>query len=146
MTTTNRRRIYRIPHAHILNFLRKAGIRKLAGKISEKDRQAAVVLPMPLNVPEGATVFVCGPKPMIKAGMDVNAAQPDGMTALHWAAQRGDVSSASVLVAAGARVDVGEHVVDVGGGRVARDLLAQQPLGALETVVADAGRSGGAIV
>ena len=56
MTTTNRRRIYRIPHAHILNFLRKAGIRKLAGKISEKDRQAAVVLPMPLNVPEGATV------------------------------------------------------------------------------------------
>lgn len=54
--TTTRRRIYRIPHAHILNFLRKSGIRKLAGKISEDDEQAAVVLPMPLNVPEGAVV------------------------------------------------------------------------------------------
>lgn len=54
--TNTRRRIYRIPHAHILNFLRKSGIRKLAGKIGEADEQAAVVLPMPLNVPEGATV------------------------------------------------------------------------------------------
>ncbi|MCA0377442.1 MAG: ankyrin repeat domain-containing protein [Gemmatimonadetes bacterium] len=42
---------------------------------------------------------------LIRQGMDVNAAQADGMTALHWAAQRGDLGSAQVLVAAGARVD-----------------------------------------
>lgn len=42
---------------------------------------------------------------LIKQGLDVNAAQPDGMTALHWAAQRGDVSGAQMLVYAGARVD-----------------------------------------
>jgi ankyrin repeat protein len=42
---------------------------------------------------------------LIKQGLDVNAAQPDGMTALHWAAQRGDVSGAQMLMYAGARVD-----------------------------------------
>lgn len=42
---------------------------------------------------------------LIKQGVDVNAAQPDGMSALHWASQRGDLSSAQVLVYAGARVD-----------------------------------------
>ncbi|MDQ8172730.1 MAG: ankyrin repeat domain-containing protein, partial [Gemmatimonadota bacterium] len=41
---------------------------------------------------------------LIKQGLDVNAAQPDGMTALHWAAQRGDVSGAQMLVYAGARI------------------------------------------
>ncbi|HEY0931628.1 MAG TPA: ankyrin repeat domain-containing protein [Gemmatimonas sp.] len=42
---------------------------------------------------------------LIKQGMDVNAAQPDGMSALHWAAQRGDAGAAQMLVYAGARVD-----------------------------------------
>ncbi|WP_396219711.1 ankyrin repeat domain-containing protein [Gemmatimonas sp.] len=42
---------------------------------------------------------------LIKQGLDVNAAQPDGMTALHWAAQRGDVGGAQMLMYAGARVD-----------------------------------------
>lgn len=42
---------------------------------------------------------------LIKQGMDVNEAQPDGMSALHWAAQRGDLGSAQMLVYAGARVD-----------------------------------------
>ncbi len=42
---------------------------------------------------------------LIKQGMDVNEAQADGMSALHWAAQRGDLSSAQMLVYAGARVD-----------------------------------------
>jgi ankyrin repeat protein len=41
---------------------------------------------------------------LIKQGLDVNAAQPDGMTALHWAAQRGDVNGAQMLVYAGARI------------------------------------------
>jgi ankyrin repeat protein len=42
---------------------------------------------------------------LIKQGADVNAAQGDGMTALHWAAVRGDLSQAQMLVYAGARVE-----------------------------------------
>jgi len=42
---------------------------------------------------------------LIKQGLDVNAAQADGMTALHWAAQRGDAGGAQMLMYAGARVD-----------------------------------------
>lgn len=41
---------------------------------------------------------------LLKAGADVNAAQGDGMTALHWAAQHGDVELAQMLVYAGANV------------------------------------------
>src|SRR4051794_11459517 len=46
-----------------------------------------------------------GVRALIKQGADVNAAQGDGMTALHWAAQRGDVGEARMLVVAGARLD-----------------------------------------
>ena len=42
---------------------------------------------------------------LLKQGADVNAAQGDGMTALHWAATHGDVDDARMLVSAGARVD-----------------------------------------
>lgn len=42
---------------------------------------------------------------LIRQGLDVNASQADGMSALHWAAQRGDAASAQMLVYAGARVD-----------------------------------------
>src|SRR5689334_4866268 len=42
---------------------------------------------------------------LIKQGADVNAAQGDGMTALHWAAQRGDLGEARMLVVSGARLD-----------------------------------------
>ena len=42
---------------------------------------------------------------LLKQGADVNAAQGDGMTALHWAAQHGDVDETKMLVYAGARVD-----------------------------------------
>src|SRR5688572_26500406 len=37
--------------------------------------------------------------------IDVNAGQPDGTTALHWAARREDVETTRLLIAAGARVD-----------------------------------------
>ena len=42
---------------------------------------------------------------LLKQGADVNAAQGDGMTALHWAAAAGDADVARMLVYAGARVD-----------------------------------------
>ena len=39
---------------------------------------------------------------LIKDGVDVGAAQGDGMTALHWAAERGNAEIAEMLVYAGA--------------------------------------------
>ena len=41
---------------------------------------------------------------LLKDGADVNTAQADGMTALHWAAQKGDVELARVLLYASANV------------------------------------------
>src|SRR6478736_8578785 len=41
---------------------------------------------------------------LLKQGADVGAAQGDGMTALHWAAERGDAAMTEMLVYAGANV------------------------------------------
>jgi ankyrin repeat protein len=41
---------------------------------------------------------------MLKDGADVNSAQGDGMTALHWAAMKGDVPLAEMLLYAGANI------------------------------------------
>src|SRR5918994_1640290 len=43
-------------------------------------------------------------KKLLKEGGDVNGAQGDGMTALHWAALNGDAELASMLLVAGANV------------------------------------------
>src|SRR5262245_5132698 len=41
---------------------------------------------------------------LLKQGADVSAAQGDGMSALHWAAERGDAALVEMLVYAGANV------------------------------------------
>src|SRR5687767_11885218 len=41
---------------------------------------------------------------LLKKAADVNAAQGDGMTALHWAAMNGDVEMTQMLLVAGANV------------------------------------------
>ncbi|HEX8031973.1 MAG TPA: ankyrin repeat domain-containing protein [Vicinamibacterales bacterium] len=43
-------------------------------------------------------------KSLLKSAADVNAAQGDGMTALHWAAMNGDAELAQMLIYAGANV------------------------------------------
>jgi ankyrin repeat protein len=43
-------------------------------------------------------------KALLKQGADVNAAQGDGMTALHWAAREGDLEMTQMLLFAGANV------------------------------------------
>jgi uncharacterized protein len=45
-----------------------------------------------------------GIRALLKQKVDVNAAQGDGMTALHWAAMKNDVAMAEILLAAGADV------------------------------------------
>jgi len=42
---------------------------------------------------------------LLQQGADVNAAQGDGMTALHWAAERGDLEMARMLIYAGAGLE-----------------------------------------
>jgi ankyrin repeat protein len=43
-------------------------------------------------------------KSLLKEGADVNAAQGDGMSALHWAAERGNAELAELLIYAGANI------------------------------------------
>ena len=43
-------------------------------------------------------------KALIAQHANVNAAEPDGMTALHWAVRANDVQTAQLLVRAGANV------------------------------------------
>ena len=47
---------------------------------------------------------VAAVRALLKQGGDVNAAQGDGMTALHWAAQQGNAQLVSMLLSAGANV------------------------------------------
>ena len=42
---------------------------------------------------------------LLRSGEDVNAAQGDGMTALHWAAEYGDTEMAGMLIYAGAKLE-----------------------------------------
>jgi ankyrin repeat protein len=47
---------------------------------------------------------------LLKQGVDVNAAQGDGMTALHWAARQGDAELAQMLLYAGANVKASTRI------------------------------------
>ena len=60
-------------------------------------------------------------KKLLKKGADVNAAQGDGMTALHWAALNGDAEVAQMLLYAGANVGAKTRI----GGYTPLHLAAQ---------------------
>ena len=47
---------------------------------------------------------------LLRGGAEVNEAMGDGMSALHWAAERGDSELASLLIYAGAKPDVGTRI------------------------------------
>jgi ankyrin repeat protein len=49
-------------------------------------------------------------KELLRNGADVNNPQGDGMTALHWAAERGDAPLAEVLIYSGANVNAGTRI------------------------------------
>ncbi len=72
-------------------------------------------------------------KALLKEGADVNAPAGDGMTALHWAAQRGDAELAGILLYGGASVAavtrIGHYTplhiaAQVGSAAVVKALLA----------------------
>ena len=96
---------------------------------------------------------------LVQRGADVNAAAPDGATALHWAAHRDDLVSAELLITAGASAnatnDYGVSPLSLAaenGSAAMADLLAaagadvnaRQPSG--ETVLMTAARTGSASV
>jgi ankyrin repeat protein len=58
---------------------------------------------------------------LLKTGVDVNASQGDGMTALHWAAMNGDGALTEMLLVAGANVRATTRI----GGFTALHLAAQ---------------------
>ena len=47
---------------------------------------------------------------LLAEGVDVNAPQPDGATALHWAAYRDDLDTAALLIEAGANVNTANEL------------------------------------
>ncbi len=53
---------------------------------------------------------VAAVRELIRQGADANQAYGDGMTALHWAAERGEVQVAALLLAAGADVRAGTRI------------------------------------
>jgi ankyrin repeat protein len=62
---------------------------------------AAAAAPIADAAMEGNTDAV---RALLKQGADVNGAQGDGLTALHWAAKKGDAAMASMLIYGGANV------------------------------------------
>jgi len=51
-----------------------------------------------------------GVRALLREGADVNAAQGDGMSALHWAAERGDMDLMEVLLYAGAELEASTRI------------------------------------
>ncbi|NIP60304.1 MAG: hypothetical protein GWM92_18235, partial [Gemmatimonadetes bacterium] len=72
---------------------------------------------------------------LVEQGADVNAAQGDGMTALHWAALNGDAELARILVYAGATL----KAVTRAGGHTPLHLAARAGHPGVIDVLLDAG-------
>ncbi len=77
---------------------------------------------------------------LLRDGADVNAPQGDGMTALHWAAERGDGPLCEVLLYAGARVDAGTRI----GHYTPLHLAARAAHAAVAEMLIEAGSDPGA--
>ncbi len=68
---------------------------------------AALVTPVANAAQQGDIAMV---RQLLRQGSDVNESQGDGMTALHWAAERGDFELAEILIFAGANIGAGTRI------------------------------------
>ena len=79
-----------------------SGLLLMVGLLAAASPSAAVTrVPLIEAVKQGDVATV---RALIAQKVDVNAAEPDGTTALHWAAHLGDAASADLLIKAGADV------------------------------------------
>ncbi len=81
---------------------------------------------------------VAAVKTMLKTGADVNAAHGDGMTALHWAAVRGDAALAQMLLSAGANIRATTRLGGITALHMASQAGHAQVVAALMAAGADA--------
>jgi ankyrin repeat protein len=72
---------------------------------------------------------------LLAGGADVNTAQGDGMTGLHWAAERGHAAVADLLLSAGAAVEAKTRI----GSYTPLHLASRGGRGALASALLDAG-------
>ncbi len=72
---------------------------------------------------------------LLREGADVNEAQGDGMTALHWAAHHGDAELAEILLYAGAKPDAGTRI----GRYTPLHIAAREAKAAVVDVLLEAG-------
>lgn len=124
--------------------MREKGIKAGAGRMDTR-RPGALVAALVLTLLVSAATPPDSPvadaamrgdqgsvRALLQQGADVNAAQGDGMTALHWAADRGDLEMARMLVYAGAGLEAVTRMAEytplhlasrAGHGAVVRALL-----------------------
>ena len=84
---------------------------------------------------------VAAVRTLLRGGADVNAAQGDGMTALHWAALNGDVETMNVVLYAGAATEPLTRL----GGYTPLHLAASRGHGAAVARLLEAGSKPGAL-
>jgi ankyrin repeat protein len=78
---------------------------------------------------------------LLQKGADVNAAQGDGVTALHWAATRGDADLATMLLVAGANVRAATRF----GGYMPLHVAAERGYAPVVTALVKAGADANAV-
>ncbi|MCX5755460.1 MAG: ankyrin repeat domain-containing protein [Gemmatimonadetes bacterium] len=113
-------------------FFRTAAVLGAAGIIVAAAAPAFGDSPVADAAMRGDTARV---RQLIKQGADVNGAQGDGMTALHWAAMLGNATETQMLVAAGAQLEA----VTRNGKYTPLHLAAKEGRAAAVKVLAEAG-------
>ena len=88
--------------SRVVTFLTLAAVCVFAAALRAADRPP--LIDAAKNVDKAAV------RALLEKGADVNAVEPDGATALHWASYRDDVESAELLIRAGARVNANGSV------------------------------------
>jgi uncharacterized protein len=106
----------------VLEVLRVLGVLALLGAPVLMSARLAAAPDMGAAVADAAMrKDAAAVRALVKDGKDVNGAQGDGMTALHWAAMHGDADLAATLLYAGANVRATTRL----GGYTALHLAAQ---------------------